>query len=90
MDDKLKQRLKATGMLASYGFALYHAGANLEKAGSVNDLFDGRAAMLAASNAVGSSTVSHHIDLTPHTTIDKQFFNADADYELNHDNEEQT
>jgi hypothetical protein len=31
MDEKLKQRLKATGMLASYGFALFHAGANLEK-----------------------------------------------------------
>ncbi|MER2512816.1 MAG: hypothetical protein ABTQ25_10470 [Nitrosomonas ureae] len=88
MDENLKKRAKAIGVLGLYGFALYQAGSDAQKADQVNERFDARAAMItAASGATG--TVAQ-VDLTPYTVVDKQFYNLEADYAANHDIEEQT
>ena len=78
MDQNFKIRLKALATLTSYGFALYHAGANLDKAAQVNDNFDAKAAMMVAgSSATGTASF---VNLNPYSVVDNQYFNAAAFY----------
>ena len=87
MDDYLK-RIRAGGLAVTYGFALYQAGADTQKADQVNERFDARTSMMLAASGVTGSVAQ--IDLTPYTVVDKQFYNLEADYAANHDIEEQS